>query len=96
MAKFNIGMDEWLNELRRLCEAAPEGALSTRELAEKTGLGMATAGDRICAMIYEGKMRHAGYRISKRMDGGRCRTPVYAMIAPPDNSTNKKKKYPKL
>ena len=72
-----------LEELRAAFNLMPDNAegLATAEIAEALSIDHRTAQKKMARLVKAGRARCNGYRFSTSMNGSRCRTPVYQLIA---------------
>lgn len=82
-------LEEWIIEVERLKRGGDDDGVSAREVSDILGLSMETTRKRLRDALMEGRIEHAGYREERRIDGLRCRIPVYKFI---NGQKNRKRK----
>lgn len=74
-----IRMDEWAKALEELESRSAEG-FTTEEMSEATGYSVKTTLLRIAALMRAGKLRMAGARTGRGINGRLKHTPVYQLV----------------
>lgn len=79
MAELDVSFDAVLAEIERLSAAQPEG-FSVEEMAHVTKMHPKTCREKLRKLMAAGKVRFNGKRTTHRIDGERCRVPVYVFL----------------
>jgi hypothetical protein len=76
----SIREDEWLRELEKLSSRGKgDDGFTTREWAEKLGVSVKLASDKLGVAFRQGRLKR-GTRNIERMDGKRNQVPVYSIL----------------
>lgn len=79
VAELNMSFDEVLAEIERLSEESPEG-WTVDEMSKALGHSRNWCRRKLSELIAHGKAEFAGTAGRTRIDGHRCRTPVYRLV----------------